>query len=214
MNTTIPATYWQRINHIVGPATAEDFDHIGQQETRDHIERFILDHADGCTRLLDAGCNTGVEGHRLFRRNFPGTYVGVDSNTRALMYALVNLHGAPASLHLADLRNIAYPDRHFDMVLTKDVIEHAEHYADILRELARLAGNYLILSMFIRLHDLPDHIYREPQGFHHNRYNRKGLYDLLADCGFSTPEIIYSAPGVRQNRFQDEVLVFRRRDGA
>jgi ubiquinone/menaquinone biosynthesis C-methylase UbiE len=197
-------TYWQKIDHIIGPATVEEFAQIGQQETRDAIERFILEHSDASTRLLDAGCNTGVEGYRLFQKKYPGFYVGVDSNAKALTHALQNLHGNHAAFALADLESIDYPDGCFDIVLNKDVIEHASYYTSILRELARLTRRWLILSMFIKMHDQPDFIHREPQGFHHNRYERKRLYELMTDLSFAEPSIVYEAG-------EDEVLVFEKK---
>ena len=202
-------TYWRSIDHIIGAATADDFDTIGQKETREAIESFVLEYSDRSTRLLDVGCNTGVEGYRLFQRNFPGLYIGIDSNAKALGYAMVNLSGHPASVALADASSLPYPDESFDIVLSKDVIEHAEHYGEILKELARVARQRVILSMFIRPHDLPDEIRREPQGFHHNRYNRDGIYSLMRGSGFGQPSIIHTGqPG--HSGFQDEVLVFER----
>ena len=125
---------------------------------------------------------------------------------------MVNLHGRPATVTLADVAEIPFAHRSFDIVLTKDVIEHAADYRPILSELGRLAGRYLVLSMFIRLHDAPDMIRLEPQGFHHNRYNRSGLYAHLEAIGFGEPQIIYAAPTPRHSGFQDEVLVFERKD--
>ncbi len=196
-------TYWQAIDHIIGPATVGDFDQIGQKDTRNAIERFILDHSHSTTRLLDAGCNTAVEGWRLFQKSYPGLYTGIDSNAKALTYALQNLHGYPAAFALADLEATNQPDGYFDIVLTKDVIEHASHYAAILEELARVTKRWLILSMFIKTHDEPDFIHREPQGYYHNRYERQKLYHFMAVLGFGDPEVIFEAG-------EDEVLVFER----
>lgn len=197
-------TYWRTIDHIIGPAAVEEFDQIGQKDTREAIERFILEHSNASTKLLDAGCNTGVEGYRLFQKNYQGFYVGVDSNAKALTYALQNLHGCHAAFALADLESISYPDGCFDIVLTKDVIEHASYYTSILRELARLTKRWLILSMFIKMYDELDFIHREPQGFYHNRYRREKLYSFMADHGFGDPKIIFEAG-------EDEVLVFEKR---
>ena len=196
-------TYWKTIDHIIGPATVGEFDQIGQKETREIIERFILEHSETSTLLLDAGCNTGVEGYRLFQKNYPGLYVGIDSNAKALTYALQNLHGYSATFSLADLESISYPDGYFDVVLTKDVIEHASYYTAILSELARLTRRWLILSMFIKMHNQPDFIHREPQGFYHNRYERRKLYGFMAGHGFGEPGIIFEAG-------EDEVLVFEK----
>lgn len=88
-------TFWRQIPRIVGPARASEFDQIEQKDTRQALEDFILAHSDAGTRLLDAGCNTGVEGYRLFQQGYCGSYFGLDSNPKALAYALENLSGRP-----------------------------------------------------------------------------------------------------------------------
>ncbi len=196
-------TYWQTIDKVIGPASVSEFDQIGQKETRGSFERFIIEHSNPFTKILDAGCNTGIEAWRLYQNNFQGIYTGVDSNAKALKYAIENLHGFPAAFSLADLESIKYPNGYFDIVLNKDVIEHAIFYEAILAELARLTGKTLVLSMFIRMHDKPDIIHREPQGFYHNRYDRHKLYRFMSDHGFGMPEIIFQSG-------EDEVLVFEK----
>lgn len=196
-------TYWQSIPHIVGPARAHEFCHIGQQDTRTAFEDFIISHSDGSTAVLDAGCNTGVEGYRLFQRGFLGSYTGVDSNAKALTFALENLTGRQATFMLADLGNIPLPPRCADIVLNKDVIEHCQSYHAVLTELARLTRRYLVLSLFIQLSDEPDVIEQHPDGYYLNCYNRAQLYAFLAAAGLQDPQCIF------RNQ-SDEVIVFSR----
>ena len=196
-------TYWQKIDHIVGPSSIEEFERIGQKETRNAIEQFILAHSDMSTKLLDAGCNTGVEGWRLFKKNYPGFYLGIDSNIKAITYALQNLCGFYAAVACSDIESISYPDMYFDIVLSKDVIEHALYYDSILAELSRLTKRWLILSMFLKMHDQPDIIHLEPQGFYNNRYQRQKLYTFLANRGLANIKTIFQSA-------EDEVLVFER----
>lgn len=201
--STITPTYWQEIEHIIGPATVEDFKSIGQKPIREAIESFIMANSTKDTLLLDAGCNTGVEGYRLFQKGYLGKYIGVDSNPKALEYAKQNLDGFNAELILSDCSEIDFPDQHFDIVLSKDVIEHASYYTDIMAELCRLTNQALLVSMFIRMHDQPDFIKREPASFHHNRYNRQKLYNFAGDRGLNTPKILFE-------QFEDELLLFQR----
>ena len=196
-------TYWQKLDHIIGPTTIKDFPQVGQQETRDKIEEYILSVSDENTKLLDAGCNTGVEGYRLFQKGFEGSYHGIDSNKLALDYAVKNLNGCNASFHCFDLSSIDFPDRQFDIVLNKDVIEHAEYYTDIITELCRLTGKLFILSMFIKMHDKDDFIKLESAGYYHNRYNRRKLYEFVGSCGFKAASVLYE-------KNEDEILIFER----
>ncbi len=196
-------TFWQRHDKIIGPALAEDFEKIGQQDTRDALEAYILEHSGPATRVLDAGCNTSVEGYRLFRKNFPGVYHGVDSNLKALQFAMQNNVGNTVTYQLADIADIQYPDAYFDIVFSKDVIEHAEHYRDILPELCRLSRDHFILAFFIKPEDEPDDIQPHEDGYFLNRYDRRELLDLVKQCGFGRPEQIFE-------NSTDEILVFRR----
>lgn len=199
---TLKESYWRRSNHIVGPAAAKDFDQIGQKETRDAFERFIISHSNPTTRILDAGCNTGVEGFRLMKRGFRGSYFGADSNPKALAHALENLCGYQASFFLADLDAIPFPDRFFQVTINKDVIEHLPSYAGVLKELARVTADRLILSLFIKPHGHADDIRVHPDGYFLNRYNRQKLYSFMSECGLS-PKPIYE-------KDEDEVIVFSR----
>jgi SAM-dependent methyltransferase len=195
------STYWQRRPEIVGPALRSDFGLIGQQATRQAFEDWIVAHAGAETRLLDAGCNTGVEGVRLFERGFAGIYTGVDSNCRALSFALENLAGLRASFTLSDLARLPFPDRYFDIVLSKDVIEHASHFEPILGDLARVARSHLVLSMFIRPTDAAEQIVRHRDGYYMNRYQRPQLLDFMRDRGFGASETVFAQD-------DDEVLAF------
>lgn len=195
-------SYWRRSNRIVGPAVAKDFDQIGQKETRNVFERVILAHSNVTTRILDAGCNTGVEGYRLMKGGFRGSYFGADSNPKALAYALENLCGYQASFFLADLDSLPFPNRFFHMTLNKDVIEHLPTYTGVLKELARVTADTLVLSMFIKPHRNPDDIKPHPDGYFLNRYNRENLYSFMSDCGFIAKPIF--------EKDEDEVIVFSR----
>lgn len=198
-------TYWQKIKGIVGPATIKKFDEIGQKKTREAFENFIIAHSTAKSKLLDAGCNTGVEAHRLLRLGYKGKYLGVDSNGKAINLARNNLKMFDnASFEIQNLEKLPFKTKEFGIVLLKDVIEHHKHYSNILTELTRITKSYLILSMFIKPSlFFPDKIKLHPDGYYLNRYNRKALFDFITSCGFNQPEVIYKD-------FQDEVFVFKR----
>ncbi len=198
-------TYWQRTDHIVGPAHAAEFDRIGQQATRAAFEDFILEASQCETALLDAGCNTGVEGFRLFQRGFVGRYIGVDSNRKALEIARTNLAGERAQFLLSDLARLALAPRAFDVVLVKDVIEHTLDYAAILTELARVSRRWVVLSMFIRPRARRTAIKRHRDGYYLNRYRRSDLLEVMDAAGFPVSRSLF----VRKD---DEVFVFERND--
>jgi len=198
-------TYWQRITDIVGPARKENFDQIGQKNTRKSIEDFILKHTNKSSFLLDAGCNTGVEAIRLYEGGFKGKYFGVDSNSKAIKIAKKNLIDNPqAKFFTLDILKLNFKDNYFDIVLAKDVIEHHQYYVKILTELARVTKKYLILSMFIKpSFFLGDKIKLHKDGYFLNRYNQSRLFAFLTKHHFKKPRKIFED-------WQDIVFIFEK----
>lgn len=186
-------TYWQRIKNIVGPAKVEDFDKIGQKPTREAFEKFIVTNSNKELLLLDAGCNTGVEAHRLLEKGFKGSYFGVDNNIKAIKLAKLNLDKKPkVKFFLQDLEKLQFKKNFFDIVLTKDIIEHHQYYIKILTELSRVTKKYLILSMFIKpSFFLEDKIKLHKDGYYMNRYNQGKIFSFLKKHSFKKPKKIY-----------------------
>lgn len=95
-------------------------------------------------RILDAGCGEGFA-------------------MRAVLGAsgaeLVGLDGSPAALHLADRLNpgrrfaagdlyaLPFSERSFDLVVCMEVLEHLHDPGRGLRELCRVSGGWLLLSV-------------------------------------------------------------------
>lgn len=200
-------TYWQKINGIVGPAEAKDFDSIGQKNTRDAIEKYIIKNTSTNSKLLDAGCNTGVEAFRIHKKGFKGKYYGIDSNFKAIKFAKKNLKNIPNYKFIfSDTSRLNYKDGFFDFTLTKDVIEHQQYYTKILTELARVTKKYLTLSMFIKpSFFMGDRIRFHKDGYYLNRYNKGKLFSFIKKQGFKSPKKIYED-------WQDIVYVFEKYD--
>jgi ubiquinone/menaquinone biosynthesis C-methylase UbiE len=198
-------TYWQRIKNIVGPAKLSEFSQIGQQNTRKSFEEFIIKNSDKNSLLLDAGCNTGVEAHRLIEKGYRGRYYGVDNNDKAIKIAKSNFKKeTEIKFFNQDLGKIQFKKAFFDFVLCKDVIEHHQYYTKILMELTRVTKKYLILSMFIKpSFFLGDKIKLHKDGYFLNRYNQKKLFSFMLKQRFLKPIKIYED-------WQDIVYVFER----
>lgn len=177
-------TYWQRIEGIVGPTHAAEFGEIGQAPTRQAFESFVLSGSHRNTRLLDAGCNTGVEGFRLFKAGFEGIYVGVDNNRKALHYARQNVGSHRAHCVQAVITELPCTERVFDYALSKDVIEHLEDYRACVGELCRVSARFLVLSFFIKPKPRPAKIRQHRHGYYLNRYDRRELFAFIGAQGF------------------------------
>ena len=196
-------SYWQRSERIVGPAKAADFGEIGQVATRTAFETFIVRASGPPTRLLDAGCNTGVEGFRLFAAGYAGRYVGVDSNRKALQFARENVTTHRAAWVEARLEALPWPGGAFDITLSKDVIEHLADFRPSLAELCRVTAEYLILSFFIKPTPRRARLRRHRRGYFLNRYDRRELLAFVESQGFEYVDSLFEDQS-------DEVLLWRR----
>lgn len=94
---------------------------------------------DSVTTILDAGCGNGTVTNQLTPR---WDVVGCDISEAAVKH----VH-APALV--ADLCAIPFPDRHFDLTLSSDVIEHLPDtiYAQALAEIARVSARYILVAV-------------------------------------------------------------------
>lgn len=89
--------------------------------------------------ILDAGCGSGIVTNTLVDQ---WDVMGCDISQTAL--AQVN-----APTVLADLTDLPFEDRQFDLVLSSDVIEHIPDsvYRAAIKEIARVAGKYVLIAV-------------------------------------------------------------------
>lgn len=94
---------------------------------------------DSVSTILDAGCGNGTVTNQLTPR---WDVVGCDISESAVKHVR-------ASALVADLCAIPFADRHFDLTLSSDVIEHLPDaiYAQALAEIARVSARYILVAV-------------------------------------------------------------------
>lgn len=94
---------------------------------------------DDVSNILDAGCGNGTVTNKLFPR---WNVIGCDISESAIMHV-----EAPALI--ADLCAIPFADKHFDLTLSSDVIEHLPDliYPQALQEIARVSARYILVAV-------------------------------------------------------------------
>ncbi len=128
--------------------------------------------------ILDAGCGTGAIMKELDKL---GTVHGIDVSRRALTYARKRgLH----NLAQGSLTNLPFENKHFDVIVALDVIEHVKEDGKAISEMFRvLKSNGCLLmavpafSLLWSTHDKLNHHYR--------RYTHTKLIQLLQSHHFS-----------------------------
>ena len=95
--------------------------------------------------LLDAGCGEGFVSNILNER-LPGLDLSAfDFNPSSV--ALAQQRNPSVDCRVASIYEIPWEDRSFDVVCCFEVLEHLHRPTDALRELARVSGGYLVLSV-------------------------------------------------------------------
>lgn len=95
--------------------------------------------------LLDAGCGEGFVSGILLDR-FPGLEVSAfDFNPSSV--ALARKRNPSVDCRVASIYDIPWADGMFDVVCCFEVLEHLHEPTAALRELARVSGQYLVLSV-------------------------------------------------------------------
>jgi 2-polyprenyl-3-methyl-5-hydroxy-6-metoxy-1,4-benzoquinol methylase len=95
--------------------------------------------------VLDAGCGEGYVYRGVRARGVTTRWQGVDLSEGAVAYAAAR--GPEATWCTADLRDIPVPDRHADLVLCSQVLEHIPSPDVVRDELTRVSARWLLISV-------------------------------------------------------------------
>jgi ubiquinone/menaquinone biosynthesis C-methylase UbiE len=185
-----PEEYWINLgSNVVGNMTREQMLINRQIYTYKVICKLIADIST--KQVADLGCNVSTLGVLLREDGYQGEYIGVDSNPNSLKIAPKNLerYQFPYKYVQANLRQLDFADRAFDTVVLKDVLEHMEDFRPFLGETLRVAGRYALIANFIPWTEGETIICQQPDGYYHNLYARREIYNFIAQAGFDVVSV-------------------------
>lgn len=141
------------------------------------VRRLVAKHVAPGSRILDAGCGTGLN-----LRNLPKGSVGIDINPRNV--AILRARLPDHEIVLGDIEEMPFADASFDAVVCTEVLEHVPDPVVALREIrrvlrpeGRLLGSVPSRSLIWRLRFLSSTCpHSEP---FHNEYTRDEVGTLL-----------------------------------
>ncbi|MBF9223731.1 class I SAM-dependent methyltransferase [Hymenobacter ruricola] len=124
--------------------------------------------------ILEIGCSGGPLMQRLRAAGYTDV-TGIDVSEPAI--ELARARGV-ANAAVMDGAALEFADRHFDLVVASDVLEHIEDETGTLREWARVLKPGGRLLVFVPAHA---HLWSEHDVMNHHfrRYSRQGLVDAL-----------------------------------
>ncbi len=98
------------------------------------------------TSVLDVGCGEGYVLEALQAAGCGARLVGVDRSTPAIADARTRL-GREVDLRVGDVEDLVATDRHSDLVLMLEVLEHLEDPTAALDALAKVSDGWILVSV-------------------------------------------------------------------
>lgn len=174
--------YWEH--------TAPDQFMSNEQQLNHPIRKAMAEEAKIGKNVLDVGCGRGLSYHSFKEAGIK--YVGIDVTKKFLDSARKAF--PTIEVYEANALNIPFPDRSFDTVCCKDLLEHIhpQDVPQVIREMWRVAKLKMLIGFFLPPIEEGVHIdlVKLPKGqYWNNRYNAHDLTRLFKKLGFSELEI-------------------------
>ena len=118
-----------------------------EPEYRQNIIDWTLSIPD-VKSLLDIGCNQGQYLYELHKRSLNAKLVGIDITPECIETAKNNCKKQEIEFDTGDARNLLFRDRQFHTVLFLNVLMHMPDPIEVIKEAARVANTYLIVSSY------------------------------------------------------------------
>lgn len=94
---------------------------------------------------MDVGCGEGFTLNKLKKNNIGKKYLGIDYSKTAIEIGK-RLY-PELDLKTGDIYKLEFKDNSFDLVICSEVLEHLENPLKALKELIRVSGKYILLSV-------------------------------------------------------------------
>lgn len=99
--------------------------------------------------VLDVGCGPGVEYEGIVRAGLSVRYTGVDVTSQMIDVAKSKF--PDAKWIVGDIYDLPFPDRSFELVMCRAVLEHLPDYTGALKELNRVARRLVLITLYRKL---------------------------------------------------------------
>ncbi len=145
-----------------------------------------------CGSVLVVGCGVGVSKKMFDAAGLSLNYVGIDITPELIQ--LANMHFGPSSrFHVMNGERLMFEENSFEAVIIEGTLQHADNYAAMVREAARVARDRLIIHRATIVHDTPTKHYERRLGdgrfVGETHINEEELFSILRSAGLAVDAI-------------------------
>jgi 2-polyprenyl-3-methyl-5-hydroxy-6-metoxy-1,4-benzoquinol methylase len=152
--------------------------------------------------VLDAASGSGY-GSKYMAQAGAKSVVGIDNSQEAVEYSKKYFNHPKVRFLARDIHKIPFKDKHFDVVVAFEMVEHLGDYEKFLSEVKRVLkpSGVLILST------PNEEVYPEGNEFHLHEFHKEEL-DALLDKFFKTTKVFYQKSWASGAILDEEAMRF------
>ena len=144
----------------------------------DFLKKIEDSDPDRVVVLLELGPGSGTLLDNIETNGLSVDYRGVDASKKFIEVVKNRHPDREVVLHDFD-ETLPFPDSCFDIAYARHVLEHVAHYEPVIREMARVANEIIIVFFRPLLDGDKDEINRkDKKGTYYNSYSRDGVLKL------------------------------------
>jgi len=188
----------------------QGFENEGRQHWLRYLKAFPKP-ADSKLKVCELGFGAGVD-LQLLKESGQLQYIemyGVDVTTKFCQHAALKF----PEIKVTQINgyDIPFPDKFFDVLYMRHVLEHQENYRWQLREAFRVTSKELFINFFIPLTSEPVDEIVFDNIFYHNKYSRKLLETFCDKYGWEITNTHTYVKRKDEADYVDQVVVLRRK---
>jgi len=167
-------TWWD--NNLNNPSKFNEYlGWLGNESSDSRV--FIRDNIKelGIKSIADFGCGPCLEYIGLKQDNYEFDYLGIDSCVHLKEFN--ESKGIPFLNSAIEKTNL--DDSSFQLSYSRHVLEHLPTYKDALKEMIRVASEYVVHIFFIKPSDDEEINYWKEENLYHNHYSKSDIKKYL-----------------------------------